>query len=122
MSYGFEIFGPSGDFWLSSSDLTTRFIGVWQLTGTGGTIYHSMIEPGKTLHNITVSHYLRGASTGGGTYADARTMPAHYDTVYMTKINTSYSVGALHWSCDTGPHDTSNNARGVAFIYLFRYR
>lgn len=120
MSYGFEVRGPGGQLWLNSSDLTTRFIGVWQLNGTSGTINNSLIVPGRTSHHIMVSHYFTSDTVGTRFDPDSRTMLYQGDITYIPRVNVSIGTGSVTWTSDAVFSFFNSNVQNRAYLYLFR--
>lgn len=112
MSYGFEIYGPGGQLWLSSNDLTVRTVGAFRLFGTSGNIYNAAITPNAT-YSLAFTHYYTGdiAYQVGPEYMDAvDNMPA--SGVLPPKITVTFYEGRAYWQ-------SSYDLRGYAYLSIF---
>jgi hypothetical protein len=97
MSHGFEIYGPGGQLWFNSNDLTVRAVGAFRLWGTSGNIYNAAINPNST-YSLAFTHYYTGdiAYQVGPQYMDAvQNMPA--SGALPPKITVSFHQGRVYW-------------------------
>lgn len=112
MSYGFEIYGPGGQLWLSSNDIVNRAVGTYRLYGTSGNIYNDALNV-NAFFSLAYTHYYTGdiAYQVGPEYMDAvENMPS--SGALPPKVTVSFYQGRAYWQ-------SSFDLAGYAYLSLF---
>jgi len=123
MAYGFEVRGPGGQLWLGSSDLTTRVVGIFQLSGLSGRVNHSDISPGNTVYQIICTVYWNmDYSLGGRTYPDcSQILDGNGYSYSQAQMRCSIGNGYIDWSIANGDFFGGATPDGQVYLLVINY-